>query len=769
MLTFTHAALAFGTLAFLVPLVIHLLNRQRFRRRKWAAMEFLLAAYKKHRRRVRAENLLLLLLRCLIPILLALALARPLLKSAQALVGLGSTAHHILVLDASYSMGVEPAGAASPFAQAKTLASHLLDRVAGKSGHKVSIVVGGVRVTTPVVDDLNIARAKTQLSALAQPHDANGDLLPALRAAAELVETGTDPEYRLYVFTDMQARALGVGTSRQAPPGAEPPVEAPEASPPEGTPPGAAAFADTTRDVLDHIKQRAEVTFFDVGPTGDGGRIDNLQVTDLALRDPLVVAKVPVPVSVGLQNRSEASHIVQVTLEIDGSAPVRQQIEVEAGGEKAAEFPVTFREVGLRTLKASIEADGLEADDARWLVVPARDRVRVLLVEGSDERDEALQEASHLRMTLDPTGGEGPPELTPFQIRTIDTLQFWSGNEPLEAYDLVALCNVESVPPEVAEKLKAAMQAGTSLLILLGSHVKPDAYNAQLYAGGSGPLPLQLGAARGFAPLSREAYNAELVEVDHPVLTDFSKELREVAQQIPVWRFVASEPDSLTKDARVLARLRDPQQSPLLVVSAFGQGKVAVLTTSLSRRPDRWNDLHYPLISFPLLHPLARWLTVPSTNPYNVDVGGVLTAPLEHKPRDVAYLTSERAGAMRVPIGDDPVPLPGGRYGLPPCRDTAYAGVYIADMQVERDGVLTPRQIPFAVNVDPTEGVLEYVAPAVVREKLGVERVLRELPADGSAAIESGRSELGPSLLLMTLIFLVGEAALARFVSTRRG
>jgi len=761
-LQFTHAALVFGTLAFLVPLVIHLLNRQRFRRRKWAAMEFLLAAYKKHRRRVRAENLLLLLLRCLIPILLALALARPLLKSAQALVGLGSTAHHVFVLDASYSMGVEPMGGQSPFAQAKALATRLLDRIAAKSGQKVSLVVAGVRATTPVVDDLNVARAKTQLSALAQPHDSAVELLPALRAAAELVETGNDPEYRVYVFTDLQARALGLARVAAAP-DAVPPQDGGAAAP------EAAAFSDNARDVLDRMKKTAEVTFFDVGPAGEGGRIDNLQVADVTLVDPLVIARDPVRTAVGLRNRSERSRVVQVTLELDGGAPVRQQVEIEAGADKAVEFPVTFRDVGLRTLKASIDADGLEADDARWLVVPVRDRVRVLLVEGSEENEAALQEASHLRMVLDPAGGEGPTDLTPFQLRTIDTLQFWSGNEPLDAYDLVALCNVESIPPEVADKLKGAMQSGTSLLVILGSHVKPDAYNAQLFGGGSGPLPMQLGAAQGFAPLGRDAYNVEVVEVDHPVFADFSKELRAVLEQVPIWKFFGTDRGSLGKEARVLARLRDHEQSPLLLAGKFGEGKVAVLTTSLSRRPDRWSDLYLELVSFPLLHPLARWLTVSTANPYNVDVGGVLTAPLPRKPRDVAYVSSERAGSLRIPVGEDSVPLPGARYGLPPCRDTSYAGIYVADMQVERDGVQAPLQVPFAVNVDPAEGVLEYAPAATVKDKLGVERILRELPADGSAAIDSGRSELGPLLLLLTLIFLVGEAALARFVSTRRG
>ena len=36
-----------------VPLIIHLLNRRRVRRRDWAAMTWLLAAMKRHQRRLR--------------------------------------------------------------------------------------------------------------------------------------------------------------------------------------------------------------------------------------------------------------------------------------------------------------------------------------------------------------------------------------------------------------------------------------------------------------------------------------------------------------------------------------------------------------------------------------------------------------------------------------------------------------------------------------------------------------------------------------------
>ena len=117
---FLNPALLAGALLFAVPLIIHLLNRQRHKRRDWAAMEFLLRAYQKTRNRLRAENLLLLLLRCLIPIVLALAIARPILRGAGILGSDLQSAHHIAVLDASYSMGYERDGAPSPFERGRT-------------------------------------------------------------------------------------------------------------------------------------------------------------------------------------------------------------------------------------------------------------------------------------------------------------------------------------------------------------------------------------------------------------------------------------------------------------------------------------------------------------------------------------------------------------------------------------------------------------------------------------------------------------------------
>ncbi len=106
-----------GALAVLIPVLIQLFNRTRFQITQWAAMEFLLAALKKTRKRVRLENLLLLLLRILVLAFVALMLARP---SIEGSVPLPQKTHLVVVLDNSYSTGARTDGREA-FERAKDL------------------------------------------------------------------------------------------------------------------------------------------------------------------------------------------------------------------------------------------------------------------------------------------------------------------------------------------------------------------------------------------------------------------------------------------------------------------------------------------------------------------------------------------------------------------------------------------------------------------------------------------------------------------------
>ncbi|HAD22401.1 MAG TPA: hypothetical protein DCF87_09865, partial [Opitutae bacterium] len=75
-MNFLNGALALGVLTALVPLVIHLFNRSRFKVIKWGATHLLESVLRKNRKQIQLEQWIILIIRCLIPALLALALAR---------------------------------------------------------------------------------------------------------------------------------------------------------------------------------------------------------------------------------------------------------------------------------------------------------------------------------------------------------------------------------------------------------------------------------------------------------------------------------------------------------------------------------------------------------------------------------------------------------------------------------------------------------------------------------------------------------------------
>ena len=58
-MNFLNQALLFGFFAVSIPIIIHLLNRRRFRKVRWAAMKFLQVSVEKNQRRMKVEDLIL--------------------------------------------------------------------------------------------------------------------------------------------------------------------------------------------------------------------------------------------------------------------------------------------------------------------------------------------------------------------------------------------------------------------------------------------------------------------------------------------------------------------------------------------------------------------------------------------------------------------------------------------------------------------------------------------------------------------------------------
>src|SRR6478672_10459728 len=135
---FTTPAAALATLAgaAALPIIIHLLNRRRYRVVEWAAMRFLLAARRQNVRRLRLEQWLLLAVRCLLLMLRRAAMAtitpwaeafwqRVLPGGAVGGPAVAGRTHKVIVLDGSLSMTLR-GDDGTAFDRAKALAAELV-------------------------------------------------------------------------------------------------------------------------------------------------------------------------------------------------------------------------------------------------------------------------------------------------------------------------------------------------------------------------------------------------------------------------------------------------------------------------------------------------------------------------------------------------------------------------------------------------------------------------------------------------------------------
>ncbi|MGE4551367.1 MAG: BatA domain-containing protein, partial [Opitutales bacterium] len=103
-MTFLQPFILYGLPLILLPILIHLLNRLRYRTQRWAAMRFLLSAQKQSIRRSRLRQLIVLLMRMLAVLAIVLFLARPMTGGWSSFFSSGEPEIILLALDRSASM-----------------------------------------------------------------------------------------------------------------------------------------------------------------------------------------------------------------------------------------------------------------------------------------------------------------------------------------------------------------------------------------------------------------------------------------------------------------------------------------------------------------------------------------------------------------------------------------------------------------------------------------------------------------------------------------
>src|SRR5262245_7251229 len=166
-MTFVHPILAAAAIAAVsVPIIIHILMRRRRKPVMWAAMRFLLEAYRQHRRRLRLEQILLLAARCLVIALAGLAIARPLLGQAGLLGGRGAVTLYLLVDNGLAGSASDDSGKAA-LERHKARALALLEQLDTGAGDRAALIaLGGPAQALVVPPSTSAAGLRDQITNL---------------------------------------------------------------------------------------------------------------------------------------------------------------------------------------------------------------------------------------------------------------------------------------------------------------------------------------------------------------------------------------------------------------------------------------------------------------------------------------------------------------------------------------------------------------------------------------------------------------------------
>ncbi|MDA7875043.1 BatA domain-containing protein, partial [Rhodopirellula sp.] len=206
-MTLLNGLLAFGALAFTVPLAIHLLFRSRFRTVDWGAMHLLDTVVRVNRRRIQLLHLLLLLLRCLLPVLLALCLARPILTGFQTLPG-DAPQSLIVAIDDSRSMSARD-NLDTGMSRMSRLQQELSAVVGRLSRRDEVILIRASDVDSPAAS-MGVQEALRQIKKLKTEYGPV-DLDRLVRASVEASSESSHPQRRVIIASDFQSQMVHSG------------------------------------------------------------------------------------------------------------------------------------------------------------------------------------------------------------------------------------------------------------------------------------------------------------------------------------------------------------------------------------------------------------------------------------------------------------------------------------------------------------------------------------------------------------------------------
>ena len=741
-MSFLSLGFLFAALAAGIPVMLHMIHRQNLKELPFPTLRFIRISEQKTRNKRRVQDLLLLLLRMAVLILIAIGLARPIMRNLSDLWG-GAKTSAVIIIDNSASMGsIDGNGVRIDTAMAA--AERILDELG--SGDRVAILVpcgaafpeNGQLYTS----QQQVRRVLQQVKVTYERADLNA----AVEQARHLLATADTPSKLIFVISDQQQVSWqAVAADRTIPIS-----ENQDASSTEETAPTTPVPAMPQEEAEAALKKIPIifVNCFDAPKP-------NVALVRLDMRNVLPIAQVPIPMAVRLKNESTLEQTRRIEVYVDGVRTYGStDIVLPSNEEMRHDFTIVFDRGGLHKGEVRlVGTDGNKYDDKLFFAFEVDQGIPVALVKGSTHEVPFLEDTFYMRSALSTgSGGISPVQLT---VLTPETL----ADEPLTGYDAVICANMEAPNEETARHLVAYVERGGNLIWTVGDHVYSEAYNEINRQMQGKLLPAPLGTIQT-PPIDegKESWSVASLDGDYPAFRNLLTP-RELYTSVLVYKRIPPLMADPLAGGQALATLDDG--TPLILQRRVGQGSVTLFTTNLHVS---WTNLPVKHIFLPMVSQMVFLLAGVEQTRLQTTAGTPLSFTFkEDELPKLVEITPPTGGIERHELSR----LASGtanRYLYPGTRQI---GVYLIRAV---DGP-RPRQIPFSVNPDAEEADGRTIDEETLKKHFAGSTLVFTSPGEGIETtftqLKSGTS-LWDFFLTFVLIVLVVESYVSNRLTQRK-
>jgi len=561
-MSFVNPLFFIGAAVAAIPILLHLIKRERAQKVEFPTLMFLRRISKKTIRYQKLRHLILLLIRILALLLIVLGFTRPFGEIQQASASRGRvTRAHIILLDNSLSMGY-----GDRWNRAKKAAAAIVRDA--QPGDKVAFLEFSDRTLarTPLTSDF--AEALGQIEHGVELSDRSTRYGQALKIAEKFaLDAGTGKRI-IHLISDFQKNG------------------------------------ETGEDQNFRLSSDIDLERVDLGSD---------DFSNLALGDVQVIAAdetggggLKIKCSVVNFGTKERDN-VRLSLSVDGRNIEDKRVRINKGGSAGAEFALPGLTSGMHPLVLEVEDPDLTRDNRFAMTVEARGKTPVIAVE-NPESERGRRSASYFLSSALNISSLSPYRLTEMAPQKMESSGSISGG-------LLIWNNVPGGSAAMQMKLQDFVKSGGGLAVVLADSSMAADFNRTFASW----LPVRMAVAPAGTGSRRPTEDYALltdIRTDHPIFRPFSEPH---SGSFSSARFYKHAPLSVGKDAEVAARFDNGD--PALVAVSVDKGRVLIFASSAD---DSSNDLPLKAVYAPFWQQVLYYLGNLQQERHWVEVGAAI-------------------------------------------------------------------------------------------------------------------------------------------------